>query len=238
MFRVHQLATAKEDLNFYTSLFAMRHASTQRISFKTSLRKVANQWLAQQKRQNRDLLGTSVSVSAPIRQTRSNADIEVQGWCLPRTGKTPARKVAEWYQNDTSTSQVEVMIKERKHNCPGLPLYRVGEDENMNEKGKGARGSCAKCHKTNSNMYCGICHTWLCGPHIPLRPNATDPHYVFCSVVNAEDEASQPRVGGTNPRSNGIIFRNSCWHIWHGDAYNQRAIDDKERRNLPEVEDF
>jgi hypothetical protein len=223
MFRVNQLVTAKDDLNFYSSLFDMRHAATQRLSFRRSLRRVSKQWLAQQQRQNRDLLGTNVLVVAPTRQTRSNADVETRGWCLPRTGRTPARKVAEWYQNDSSTSQLEAMIKQRKQNCPGLPVYRVGEDEN--EKGKGGRGSCAQCHKPNSNIFCGICHTWLCGPHIPLRQAATEPHFIFCSLENAAAVSPPTRLlSSAASGTNGIMFRNSCWHIWHGEAYKNMSM--------------
>ena len=238
MFRINQLATAKEDLSFYGTLHAFRHANSERLSFKKALRRVSTQWLVEEKRRSQNLLGRTMSVAAPARQTRSNVDFGVEGWCFPQTGRTPARNVAAWYKTngEHTSSEQETLIKERRQNCPGLPFYRVGEDPDkageVNEKGKGGRGSCAQCRKPNSNTYCGLCHTWLCGYHVPLKNNSSEPSYIYCSLINAEESSSgiaRPTrlfpPTGDSKSGTGVVFRNSCWHIWHREGY-QKRIDE------------
>jgi hypothetical protein len=245
MFRINQLATAKDNLDFYATLFDLRHANTQRLSFKRSLRRVAKLWLADCEKAKQDLLGRSLSVLMPPRQTRSNVGFGVEGWCFPQTGQTPARKVGDWYKNDTSDTHLEAMVKQRRQSCPGLLLYRVGEDPDNagtpNEKGKGGRGSCAQCKKPNSNVYCGLCHTWLCGPHVPLKKGSIEPNLIYCSLTNASESVSQlappTRLFAGSNDSNGVVFRNSCWHIWHKDGY-QKRIDEFQTISPSSSQDF
>ena len=242
MFRINQLATAKEDLDFYATLFDLRHANTQRLSFKRSLRRVAKHWVAEAQQAKQDLLGRTMTVLMPPRQTRSNVEFGVEGWCLPQTGRTPARKVGDWYKNDTSDTHIEAMVKQRKQSCPGLLLYRVGEDPDnagtANEKGKGGRGSCAECKKSNSNTFCGLCHTWLCGPHVPLRKDSTEPNLIYCSLANAAESsqlAPPTRLFHDSNKGKSVVFRNSCWHIWHRDGYERRI---EEFQSIPSSPDF
>jgi hypothetical protein len=150
------------------------------------------------------------AINAPTRRAlRSTRNVDQrEQWGAAPVGTTPARNVRTFYNSDPKNDR-QAAIHERRKNCTGIVTYRTHWDKasgDVNAKGKGARGSCANCNKPLTNVWCAGCHTWLCGPHVPLQSelgSATILNTIINPVTGVESH---------------VCFRNSCWHEWHKHA--------------------
>jgi hypothetical protein len=232
VFRIIQLTTAKTDTEIaYPSLKHFRAANSQRYTFRTALKCMAMAWRDQQNQDEEEANEEenirphpNILLSQATRATRSNANLQPTLWGNPKIGFTPVKNVKSFYSK-ASFNQVELEIKDRRTNCMGLPLYRVFKDPvsgEVRQKGKGSRGKCARCSGT-TQMWCGICHTWLCGPHVEMKNDEDESSkYIFKLLAG---EAGLFRSSSRLSDDSGIVCRNSCWHEWHNQGY--KRISDK-----------
>ena len=166
--RLLQIATAKENLDFYSCLKRFRDSATERVSFKKTLTMMVN------------LLTTDSSETEPApatptpprrvvlveeRATRSHAGIQRMDISLLKTNKTPKRNVAQKLQemeerlvSGKLDSRSKVVL-ERSKLCTGFAVWCIGDDGTSN--GKGSRGCCSNCG-AQTHCYCVGCKRWLC----------------------------------------------------------------------------
>ena len=166
--RMHQLATAKDDLDFYRSLKHFRNAASQR--FKRSMTMLIDALIkGHTADDDAHIQAPPAAVvtprnPTPPRATRSAADIErIQ---LPRlnTGKTPQRNVKKKIQTmvgKLEQGRIDNMSRvflARAHSCVGFHVIRKAQPCGST---KGSRGTCANC-SAQTYDYCLGCHRWLC----------------------------------------------------------------------------
>jgi hypothetical protein len=232
VFRIHQLTTSQTDMEIaYGCLKNFRGANNERCSFQESLKLIGSAWRDQQIEKEREqenvdpAAGERRDILANIpRSTRSNADLKPALWGNPKIGFTPMKKVRAFYSKSIrQLSAPEIEIKNRREDCAGLPLYRVYKDPNSGEivqKGKGSRGKCARCGAI-TQMWCGICHTWLCGPHVEMKGASLvdneDRKFIFKLLAGDSSLLGSGRLMDDC----GIVCRNSCWHEWHATGYER-----------------
>ena len=126
------------------------------------------------------------------------------------TGKSPIMKVNGFYTNEAARPEDRPIIERRKW-CPGNPVFCVEYDEKekkINKKGGGSRNLCALCSKS-TNVWCTICHAWLCGPHVERQYEGID------AVVRL----SAPKK---------VYCLNTCWISWHQeglDRIHKESVD-------------
>jgi hypothetical protein len=189
----------------YPSLKHFRDANNHRATICEGLRVMGKAW-----KLPAAIPQAASAINAPTRRAlRSTRNVDQrEQWGAAPVGTTPARKVQTFYESDPKNAK-QAAIHERRKNCTGIVTYRTHWDKasgDVNAKGKGARGSCANCNKPLTNVWCAGCHTWLCGPHVPLQSelgSATILNTIINPVTGVESH---------------VCFRNSCWHEWHKHA--------------------
>jgi len=195
IFRLEQIQTADENLD-YPSLRHYRNANSRRLTFDDALGEIVHTILATlYDARSSDSENENTTIQRGSRQTRS---MKIRDLPLIRfTGLSPQRKVKDYYDNP-KPRKADRTIVERRVNCPGNPVYRLFYDEKekvTNSKGKGSRNSCVLCSSL-TNIWCSLCHTWLCGPHIERGHEGKD------AIVRLN-------------ASENICCKNTCWMMWH-----------------------
>lgn len=207
IFRLEQIMTAKEDLD-YPSLRHYRNANSHRMTFDDVLAKIVHTIL--------ERFGEMPSNSVPD-NTNFQCSAEGQGIrtrsmkvrdvpLVTFTGNSPKRNVKSFYANPKPA--VCQPILERRLNCAGNAVYRVDYDEKnkvVNNKGKGSRSLCALC-SAFTNVWCTICHTWLCGPHVDRK---------------CDDYETVIRLS----LSGNVYCLNTCWMMWHENGLKRTHLD-------------
>ena len=205
-FRLEQIMTAKEDLN-YPSLRHYRNANSHRLTFDDALAEMVHSIieLNDEKPANSVPENTNFNSSAGGQGTRTRS-MKVKDVPLVKvTGDSPQRNIKKFYDNPKQGNR---QILERRLNCVGNSVYRVDYDETgkvIDQKGKGSRGRCVLCSSL-TNVWCTICHTWLCGPHLDR---------------NCDDRETVIRLS----LSSNVYCLNTCWMMWHENALKQSHND-------------
>ena len=164
--RLHQLSTAREDLNTYGCLKRFRDSATERSSYKKSLTMIVHCLAKRVSTQSPFFVTTNESnVDIEERIRRSQASIQRLDIPLLSTHKTPIRKVPERIaamESKLASGQLDpasALVVGRTKSCVGYPVSRLATDGTKN--GKGARGTCANC-QASTHTYCLLCKRWLC----------------------------------------------------------------------------
>ena len=202
--RLEQILSAKDNLDSYPSLRHFRNASSHRITFDDASAEIViaiSNSLNDQSSSNDERSSAELAQPGRVRVTRSMRVRDMQ-W-VRFTGDSPTRKVQAFYANEAVNSERHHIIERRKW-CPGNAVYCVSFDEKEKmivKKGEGTRNSCALCSKT-TQVWCTICHTWLCGPHVERQFEETD-----CVI----------RLSAAKK----IFCLNTCWILWHQEGLDR-----------------
>jgi hypothetical protein len=140
---LHQLCTAKLDLDSYPSLRHFRNAANKRSSFHNTLLKMVHAI------KNRSLPSIVRSPSPPITEgvltRRNDTRTRLGTWGTTTTGATPKCNVKKWYSTIPS-NPAEGLLHARTKECIGVPVYRV-DPKTKGNKAAGSRGHCVECHR-------------------------------------------------------------------------------------------
>jgi hypothetical protein len=202
IFRLEQALSSKEDLNSYSSLKHYRHACSERRSLDDVLVLIVHQiseWFSSSSDSDSesDEANGNQAVKLPTRSSTRRTNVRNEYPWVKVTGHSPIRGVKAWY-DAVPLNKDKKLIYDRRMECPGNPIYRGHYDDTVKEmdpKGKGARNKCALC-PMQTNIWCSLCHTWLCGPHID-RKDSAGRDVVICLKYQE------------------IYGYNTCWSMWH-----------------------
>lgn len=206
VFRIDQVMSSKEDLD-YPSLKHYRHACSQRRSLDDMLtliiHEISNRFIESSVSLDDKGVDSNQDAASQPSHTRSRKiSVRMENKWLHITDLSPKRNVKKFY--DTPGDSEKNMIITRRLECPGNPIFRVYYNDTKKEidpKGKGSRSSCALCSR-HTNVYCAICHVWLCGPHID-REDSTGRSVVLCLKYQE------------------VYGYNTCWNTWHKPGLDQ-----------------
>lgn len=155
--RCLQQATAKKDLDKYPTLFAYRHAASERCSVTKSLGLLITMMEEELKTvpvpasPTRSIATLVPPNTAPRRPTRNAVTVDRVGWGFQsKEGYTPGR--------GRSANEFHRL---RELRCDGRVLVYVVPEPSLKKKDDSARGCCSVCG-VKTNFYCTGCKNFLC----------------------------------------------------------------------------
>lgn len=225
-FRENQIMTSKNSIKEHYGglLLKFRDAASHRRTFPQAIREFGRILCSDMGRHA--AVSQESSATLAIRPSRTQLDtrhsskFEEVVIGNPWTGETPKKKQKRERLYDdpaASLSYVENDVKQRRHDCLGIPVPLVSSkiqiDESVPEDSK-CRQHCIICNE-KTRWFCAGCHHHICVDGNPLQ-------------------------GGWNfytmPTENGekIVFRKTCFLLAHIDALKRNAMHEHVPMETPQ----
>ncbi len=210
--RMNQMFSAKEDIDFYSSLVDYRKAASGRSTFHGSIL-LARQAFCNEiekiksdaNKENEVPFGSPFARAAAGRRTRQPRPLrqKVKGvipqrmeYAATLSMKTPT-KMKNLIQKGSAPKEIEQMVK----TCTGMPV--------KSDPRKQMR--CSHCRNQKTAWYCAGCKQWFCMERRNLSENRKEVCLYALEV-----------------RGKQLTFQKSCFHLAHEEAWTQHFKNPKD----------
>ena len=232
VWRLSQLSTAKSNLRWYDDIYHYRHNASARLTHKSFLFKLKDEWsqstgvdnlvvLTPQARFNPALLPTAPTATRAMRDVASILPVSL-GDANRITGSTPLKLVTEQYEalfKQSELTEDQKLVLERRMNCRGPSMAvdlvtakkLIAKDKKEKKSIFSSKGICAFCGKRGACNFCFGCHLWFHDGH---QCHAVDQRAMFKFPVDEKGSAKK------------VVMRMTCWSLAHPCAYGQSNLWD------------